>query len=383
MKKILFVSNEYAIGGSSVSLKSLIVGLKRVYGDSVDIEVLVPRPIRNKGSVIPFWEEEGIKCKEIIYRGNYKRIERRLSLMQVFHNLLNTLAVGPLRSYIKRNQFDVVCSNSTSVDVGARAAVKQGTFHVYYMREMLESGMNCEYRNKPRMKMLFEKSDLVIFISKATEEFYLSDYAIQNHVQFYDGFIVENYYLANRNVLQSELVSMVQVGALCDAKGTKNTLELLHGLNQIGIHNWHMEFVGNGSDEYIGQMKEMIQKYHMEAQVTIGSFCADMKSKLATKDILIMNSPAEGFGRVTVEGMLAGCLVVGRYAGGTKEIIENQENGLSFETKDDFVAAMQDVFEQRKKYANLAQQGQSKAVDKYSCESVARNFMESIDGIKK
>lgn len=382
-KKILFVSNEYNIGGSSVSLKSLIIGLKRVYGDSVEIEVLLPKSFQERGNAIDFFEGSGIRCKQFLYRTNYKRLGHKTTLMHVFHNVLNALSVVPIRRYIRRNGYEVVCSNSTSVDVGARATVKMHVPHVYYIREVMESGLHLEYRNKKRMKKLLENSDLLIFISKATEAFYLSEYEIKKHVQFYNGFILDDYYVADRKVLLSETISFVQAGGLCDAKGTKNTLDLLDALNQTGICNWNMEFVGNGTDEYIGEMKELIQKYHMDNQVTIGSFCKDMKSKLATKDILIMNSPAEGFGRVTVEGMLAGCLVVGRYEGGTKEILNNKENGITFVNKEDFVLSLQEVFEQREKYSHLAQKGQKMTVQKYSCESTATNFMKSIDGINK
>lgn len=382
-KKILFVSNEYNIAGSSVSLKSLIVGLKRVYGDCVEIEVLLPKALRGKGIAVEMFRDMGIKCKQILYRTNHKKIGQKKTAVKMIHDIWNVLSIIPIRSYIRRNGFDVVCSNSTSVDVGARAVAKLNIPHIYYVREVMESGHNIEYRNKKQMKKLLESSDLLIFISKAVESYYLENYAIKKSVQFYNGFILEDYYNAEHKVLLSENVSFVQAGGLCDAKGTKDTLELLNLLNQKGICNWNMEYVGNGTAEYVGEMRTLIEKYHMEDQVTIGSFCKDMKKKLATKDILIMNSPAEGFGRVTVEGLLAGCLVVGRNTGGTKEILKKNENGITFESKEDFVMSMQEVFAQRERYSRLAQEGQNMTMQKFSCESTAVNFMKSMEDIKK
>ena len=57
----------------------------------------------------------------------------------------------------------------------------------------------------------------------------------------------------------------------------------------------------------------------------------DMKAVRKNMDIELMCAILETFGRVTVEGMRNGLLVIGSNTGGTIEIIRDKENGLLYE----------------------------------------------------
>ena len=373
--KVLFVSHEAGIGGSTVSLVSLIQGLNKI--DKVNIKVIIPNSKEEKAERL--LEENEIEYEKIKYRRNFKFIAEKYSLKFRIFDILNALSVFSLYHYIKKEKIDIVCSNSTGVDVGARAARMAKVPHIYYIREMMELGLSCEYRNKYRMRKLLEKSEYAIFISKAVEEYYKSKYCLQNTSQFYNGFVVEDYYIQGHDILADKEIRFIQVGEFSEGKGVFNTIEMLQHLNEAGIRNWRMEFVGKGSDDNIHQMQNLISQYHMESQITIGNFCLDMKEKLSEKDILIMNSRAEGFGRVTVEGMLAGCLVIGRNSGGTKEIIENQVNGILFENEKDFIDIMKQIENQRDAYKKLAKDGQKYALEEFDCMKTARNFMKVVE----
>lgn len=372
--KILFVSHEYNIGGSTMSLLSMIQGLRR--HEEIEIEVLLPAKWNAKAKYL--YSQSNISFTEMIYRRNYKRISEPYSMKFVLFDLINLYAANALANYIKRKHFDIVCSNSTGVDVGVRASIKAGIPHIYYVREFMEEDHGFEYRNKKCMKKFLEKSAYVIFISKAIEEKYCRLYTLKNTSKFYNGFISDNYYINNHRILINEKISFIQVGRFGDGKGTLNTIELLYQLKKMGIANWDMEFVGNGKKDYIVKMQQYIEKYHLESQITVGEFCNDMKEKLMCKDILIMNSRAEGFGRVTVEGMLAGCLVVGRNQGGTKEIISDEINGVTYEKDEDFIKKIKKVIEDRDRYIALAKKGQQYALEQFDCSKTAQNFMEVV-----
>lgn len=372
--KILFISHEFGIGGSTVSLVSLIQGLRSC--NEIDARVLLPYRRGDKGKASKFLENNGICYKEMWYRKNFKPIIAKYFFKYRIFDFLNMIAVKRIQKYIQREKFDIVCSNSTGVDVGARAALRAKIPHIYYVREFMESDHNCEYRNKKRMKNLLEASDYVIFISKAIEAYYIANFRLKNTIQFFDGFIMQDYCIVRHEILREKKLSFVQVGTFSDGKGTLNTIEMLHQLNQRGICKWSMEFVGKGAEEYIQRMRELIAKYHLETQIVIGEFCLDMKSKLSQKDILIMNSKAEGFGRVTVEGMLAGCLVIGRYSGGTSEIIIDRINGIAFESEEEFLSIIQQIIDGRDKYRKLAKDGQKYAIEKFDCTNTAKEFVK-------
>lgn len=379
MIKILFVSHEYSVNGSTHSLLSMIDGIKAVYNKSVEITVLIPWKWGKSATAGKLLQSNKIKYKQMLYRNDYKYVNRRTSIINYVHNIWNSMAVKRMRCYIKKNEFDIVCSNSSAVDVGARAALYTNTPHIYYVREFMEDDFGFEFRNKKRMKELLESSDNIIFISKAIEKKYKSLYKLKNTVQFFNGFILQDYYIEEHDILKEKVISFVQVGTFAEGKGTINTIELLINLKRSGTANWHMEFVGNGTKEYVKKMRELITKYKLESQITISEYCLDIKKKLSQKDILIMNSRAEGFGRVTVEGMLAGCLVVGRYSGGTAEIIIDEMNGMTFGTKEEFLDVMHRIAAERGKYRELAKKGQKYALDVFDCSNTAKNFMKVVE----
>lgn len=207
----------------------------------------------------------------------------------------------------------------------------------------MEEDHGFEYRNKKRMRRLLESSDYTIFISKAIEEKYKSLYKLQNTAQFYDGFIVNDYIINDHNILNNTEIRLIQLGSLCDGKGSLNSVRLINELRRVGIENVHLDFVGNGVDGYKGKMYELIKKNKLEKYITILPYSSDIKQKLCIADILLMNSRSEGFGRVTIEGMLAGCLVVGRKAAGTAEIIQNDVNGLLYSDESEFVCCIKNT----------------------------------------
>lgn len=375
--KILFISNVHNIGGAIRSLVNMIEGFREEKNIDIDVKVLLP--YRKKGSAKELLKNQNIYFSEIMYIHNYRPVNTRRILKYLFFDILNFIATRRIAHYIRKEKFDIVCSNSTAVDVGARAALLTNIPHIYYVREFMEEDFALEYRHKKQMKRLLESSEYVIFISKAIEKKFKSLYKLKNTVQFFNGFILQNYYIEGHDILKDEVISFVQVGVLTEAKGVIDTIEQLKELNRNGISNWRMEFVGNGTKECVEKMRKLITEYQLESQIMIGEFCSDIKKKLAKKDILIMNSRAEAFGRVTVEGMLAGCLVMGKYVGGTREIIIDGINGIAFETKKDFLDAIQRVMAEREKYRALAKKGQKYAVEKFDCINTAKNFMKVVN----
>ncbi len=374
--KILFISHEFSVGGSTMSLLSLVQGIKRC-NEYNDIEVGILIPYKRHSGAKSLFCKNNINCRQMWYRRDCKKVAEKYSLKDCIFDILNIIAIFRIYFYIKREGYNIVCSNSTAVDVGARAAKLAGIRHVYYVREFMELDHAIEYRNKERMKKLLENSACVIFISKAIEQYYMAKYQLKCTAQFYNGFITQEYY-AEHEILNRKKIFLIQVGTFQDGKGTINTIQLLHHLNESDFTDWEMEFVGEGRKDYLNEMQNLITKYHLEQKITVNGFCTNIKEKLLKKDILIMNSKAEGFGRVTVEGMLTGCLVLGKNSGGTKEIITDKVNGVLFESEKDFVDAIEKVNDDRDTYRRIAKSGQEYADKQFNYTNTAQNFMKVL-----
>lgn len=378
MKKILFVSHEAGVNGSTTSLVSLIKGIKQIRNDDVEITVLIPwMPMKFRHAKNTL-EKNGIKCKEMLYRINYKPVNIGKNLKEYMYDILNCIAVVLMSFYVKRNRIDVVCSNSVSVDVGARAARLTRVKHVYYVREFMEEDHGLEFRNKRRMKKLLESSDYIVFISKVIAEKYSSIYKLKKTKQFYNDIDIKRYFIANRDILLNEKISVIQVGIYSEGKGTLNSIQMMHMLIKAGIDMFHLEFVGDGDERLKKQMKEMITKFELSDYISVSSYAEDIKTKLVGADILLMNSRWEGFGRVTVEGMLAGCLVLGRNSAGTAEIVQDGLTGLLFNNEQDFMRLSKYIIQNRGRVKMIAKNGQNWAVNEFSFGKCSQLFCDFV-----
>lgn len=370
MKRILFISHEKYRNGSTNSMVTLIRELIAKY--NCEIEVLLPF----FGPAAETLKENNIHFKVFYYFDNKRVINKEKKIREHLKEIVNFVAVERLVSYLKRIKYDYIISNSSAVDIGARASIKVNARHVYYVREFMEEDFSFEYRNKNRMKKMLEYSNKIIFISNAVADKYIKSYKLENYRVIYNGICPENYLIENHKILERNELRLIQIGLLSEGKGTKSSIDYIEKLRKIV--KCHLTLVGNGSAAYIQKLNEDIDKKQLNENVTIMPYTNDIKSLFKDKDIILVNSKSEGFGRVTVEGMLGGLLAVGKNAGGTKEIISNGETGILFENCEDFICIMYEIYNNRCLYRKIAARGQLYALKEFSPEKNAKTVAEYL-----
>jgi glycosyltransferase involved in cell wall biosynthesis len=84
-----------------------------------------------------------------------------------------------------------------------------------------------------------------------------------------------------------------------------------------------------GQDAYEAELRQMVRTEGLEGRVCFAGFQKDVAALMAGVDIVLHTSThAEPFGRVVVEGMLAGRPVIATSGGGVNEIVTEGEDGL-------------------------------------------------------
>ncbi len=90
---------------------------------------------------------------------------------------------------------------------------------------------------------------------------------------------------------------------------------------------------------------------------------------------LLVTSRFEGFGRMTAEANMCGCLVIGRNTGGTSEILNLTLGGWLFNNVDDLVEKMEHVASLiDNEYLSLSHHAQAIAFQKFSTERHANKI---------
>lgn len=126
---------------------------------------------------------------------------------------------------------------------------------------------------------------------------------------------------------------LLYAGRLSPDKGVHTLLEAL-GLLQIPASEMQLSIVGSGTKAYQAQLENLGHQLNLQNQV---HFCGrvpreSMPQILAEHDILVLPSIwPEPLARMTQEGMAVGLIVIGSRTGGTPEILQDGENGLTFE----------------------------------------------------
>ncbi|MGI4862017.1 MAG: glycosyltransferase family 4 protein [Janthinobacterium lividum] len=90
-----------------------------------------------------------------------------------------------------------------------------------------------------------------------------------------------------------------------------------------------------GSEDYAQELRLQVKRLGIEGRVHFMGFQADIPCMMRAMDVIAHTSTApEPFGRVIVEGMLAGKPVIGSKAGGVTEIIDDGHSGLLVQPDD-------------------------------------------------
>lgn len=339
------------------------------------VDVLIP----GNGEAENELKAHNIPHKILNYHPNFRKIGENKYIRELVKEFINKIAVLKIKKIITQENYDFVCSNSSAVDVAARAAEKLKVPHIYYVREFMEEDFSFEYQKKHRMKRLLEKADKIIFITKAVAEKYTKMYNLKSFRVIYNGINIDDYYIDRHDILFESTLKLLQVGSFGDGKGTMDSLKLIRSAVCQGI-DCHLTLVGSGKDDYIRTMHCYIRENSLETYVSILEYSTEIRNIMKEHDVLLMNSRSEGFGRVTVEGMLGGLLVLGRNAAGTREIILNKKNGVLYSSEEEFCSAMHEINQNRNEYREIAKFGQKFAADNYSPTNSARNFMNYLNG---
>jgi glycosyltransferase involved in cell wall biosynthesis len=89
-----------------------------------------------------------------------------------------------------------------------------------------------------------------------------------------------------------------------------------------------------GAERFAAEIRHRVQHSSCADRFHFVGFRSDIQPLMGAIDILVVPSWNEPFGRVAVEGMAAGCAVVGTQAGGLPEIIADEVDGLLVPPRD-------------------------------------------------
>ena len=330
---ILFLENSASLNaGAFHSLISLINNLKK-YG--VNSFVAIP-DTTNGGKIL---EDNGINYIRLKimryswYMPNNASIKERIKAPFKYLYVKNNYRV--LLEYAEANKIDIVHENTSVCFAGYFVAKKMQIPHIWHIREFLLEDFDTRFWFPNKTYSMMNKSSAVICISEAIAEKYKKLINNDNIHVIYNGIDIDRFYNNSHLIHLNNSSKILCVGRICDDKGQKDVIQAVTLLNNERNYNLNLYLAGSVEDEYLlNVIQPLIHKNKAEKFVHLIGQNNDMPSVYNSMDILCMSSRCEAFGRVTVEAMLAGILIIGAESGGTKEIISDNKTGYFYKPGD-------------------------------------------------
>lgn len=370
----------------------LLIEFNRELGGSIRSILAFGEQLQKKGYnpilVIPkvnTWEQEAINSEIKYYKVNtypwVKRVEDKTTFIKKIKknvkDYINFLAELKLYSIIKKEKINIVHINTVNYGVGIWAARQLHKPVVWHIREFLEEDHGTEFIDKEYSIKCIEKSECIIAISNSVCSKYSKSLKNSKINLVYNGLDEDIYLDELKTILDNKTTVVALIGRVTEGKGQLELLTALCILVKRGYSDIIVWIVGNGDEEYLKRLNDYVLKSKIEQYVKFCGFQRDVRHILSQTDIVCVCSKNEAFGRVTVEAMLAGNLVIGSNTAGTEEIISNKQTGLLYEQGNAIKLAdtIEYALDNKKDMKRIAYAGREHA---RQCYTVTKNANEIV-----
>ena len=360
--KILFVASDFARSGASLAMTELAGEVKRL---GHDVLLLFPAHSDAVNDAVL----RGLDCRVIRSYEWLAPLGRRERLSEktrwALKHLWNQIAIRQIAALIAKERIDIVHNNSLWGYVGAVAARRAHTPYVWHMRELLEQ-QRKQFRWKKYAEKLVGGADALLAISKLVETNYSGRFPPGKIHLVYDGVDVGKMYRKTHKLFQDSKTKIIVAGGVRAHKRQLDVVQAVEILAQKGIDS-ELSIVGADNTSYAETVRAYICEKKLEKAVFFRGETPDMPSWWGKSDIAVTSSQFEGFGRVTAEAMLAGCVVVVSNSGANEEIVTDGETGYVYEVANPtaLAEAIERILSDKRKAAECASLGR---------ESVAKRF---------
>lgn len=337
MKLAILFHDDIFESGASQSMYTLV---EKWHNDGVNIIAFIP----GFGTLGKKLETIGIKTYRLpsvnarfnLGRNFFRQILVRLvGLITILK--FKYLHAAKVATILNNEEVDIIYANTTACIQGYYLSKQTNKPLVWHVREFGDLDQNCGFVGKQSYfyKML-DSATLIIFISKAIENHYINHLLKAKYIVVYDD-LSASYDKFERRDWTKRPIEMLSCGSLNPGKGHLDVIKAVALLKKKNI-DVELNIAGRG-DMYLPIYYDLIKDESVEDIVHLLGQVGNMDLLRKKCEIGIVASKMEAFGRVTVEGMLSGMVMIGADTGGTAEIIDDHKTGLLFQQGNSYAIA--------------------------------------------
>lgn len=378
--KVLFVENAGIL--SAGAFHSMVVLIKCLRQYEVESYVAIPKGVNGINILIenkiPFIEMKSCSYSWMI-KNDAPLLEKIKMPLKFVYTYFESFK---LAKYCEKQGIQIIHENTSACYIGKFVSDLLHIKHVWHIREFMEEDFDARIWCRNTAIKYFNSSDAVITVSRAIYDKYSSEIDNKKMHLIYNGIPILKFYKENHEIFKSETIKILSVGRICKGKG-QDILIKAAGLlkREYGIEV-SIYLAGSYNDENLKKIVNLSKENDVYDKVQILGQYNKIEELYQKCDVFCMTSLCEGFGKVTIEAMLSGMLVIGSDSGGTSEIIEDNYNGLLFNPGDSEMLKDKIYYTllNRTEMKRVALKGQQIAKEKYDA---FRNAKEIYDLYKE
>ena len=174
-------------------------------------------------------------------------------------------------------------------------------------------------------------------------------------------------YRADLGIRSDDIVCLV-VANFIPYKGHLDVIQAFSLLNTENSHDWHLIFVGRGSEANLSTIQAQIYERSLGEKVSIITNCDDPRIYLGLADIGILASHEEGFSNALLEYMAAELAIVATDVGGNSDAIDSGISGILVPPRnpETIAKSVSELIESAELRRKLASDAKRKAEEKFS-----------------
>lgn len=368
--KVVFASANINMGsGASWSFLGLVKCLK---DDGIQPVVI----LRKKGGL--YDELKNINIKIYILPQEMHRwmqpvgVPSKISKHMVKCDIKNFISLIRCILIIVKEKPDLIHMNSLTEYMCGVLGEKMRIPVIWHIREFMEEDLGVEFCNKEKALKIVGNASEIIAISKSVKDKF--ELLLNRNVKMiYNGIYIDDYYFEH-SIFENKIINIAISGRICKQKGHLELFRAVKLLIVKGITNIRLNIYGevDEKNDYYQKLKKYIENNNLSDYVIFRGYFHNMSKELRKMDIQCVCSIKEAFGRVTIEGMLSGLLMIGANSGGTAELIEDGETGYLYEVGNEKSLAM--VLEK-----SILNKGRSSKIARYAQSEAALKFSDKTN----
>lgn len=272
-------------------------------------------------------------------------------LKRMFFRICDWQKSGKLiRKYISDYNIDIVHTNVGPLNIALRQCKRVGVPHVWHHREYFDKcdGTSFFPNNEIFYKIIKEKGNYNICITKQIRDYL---HLGENTPVIFDGVFNQSELNCKRVCAKENYILFV--GRIEENKGVDSLLYVWNAFHRKHT-DYKLKIAGSidSSSSYYKRCISIISSNNISDSVELLGHRTDVYALMASAKALVVTSLYEGFGFITVEGMLNKTLTICRNTSGTKEQLDNGhiwtggEIGLRFNNNDELLECLYKAVEE-------------------------------------